>query len=339
MRPLLIALVLLGGLGVLTVAGIAGFATWLNSNLERITDPFAEIDPATRPSAAPTTEGQTYTALNVLVLGSDSRISAGDPTAWSYGAQRTDAIMIAHISADRQSAQVMSIPRDSWVPIPGHGTAKINAAYSYGGPPLMIETVEALTGIRIDHFVIADFESFTTLTDALGGVEITVPEDTYDRGNLVVRAGTQTLDGETALRYTRQRYGLPGGDFDRVKRQQNWMRAIAEKAISRETLTNPVKLTNLLTTVSKSVAVDETLGIGDMRSIATSLSDLRTDDITFLTAPVSGTGWSPDGKQSIVNLNYAQFTPLVSAIAQDTVAGYITEHAAELNLLDPDNVR
>lgn len=332
-RPVLIAFALLGGLLVLGFIGLAGFAAWLNNNVERIENPFAEIDPETRPSAAPTVEGQTTTALNFLVLGSDSRISAGDPSAWEYGAQRTDAILIVHLPADRSSAQVMSIPRDSWVPIPGHGDAKINAAFSYGGAPLMIQTVEELTGIRIDHFAVADFNSFTSLTDALGGVEIDVPEDTYDRGTLVVEAGRQTLDGEQALRYTRQRYGLPGGDFDRVKRQQNWIRAIATKTLDSGALKNPVTLSQLLTTVTQSVAIDDTLGLGDMRDLATSLSGLGVNDVTFLTAPVAGTGWSPDGKQSIVNLDREWFDPLVAAIADDTVAKYIAQHGDDLEVL------
>lgn len=332
-RALIISLSLLGGLLVLGIAGIAGFAGWLNNNVERIDNPFTALDPDSRPAAAPTDEGQDDTALNVLVLGSDSRISAGDPNAWSYGAQRTDAILIAHLSADRESAQIMSIPRDSWVSIPGHGDAKINAAFSYGGPTLMIQTVEDLTGIRIDHFMVADFESFKALTDAVGGVEITLQEDAYEHGQLLFTAGTHTLNGEDALKYTRQRYGLPGGDFDRVKRQQNWIRALASKTLDRDTLTNPVKLTNLLTTVSQSVAVDETLGLNDMRRLATSATGLRTNDITFLTIPTTGTGRSPDGAQSIVVLDRERMDPLVEAFATDTIAGYLEEHGDELEVL------
>lgn len=336
-RAVIIAFSLLVGLVVLGGGAIAGYLGWVNSNIERIADPFEGLDPDTRPAPAPTEEGVDATALNILVLGSDSRISAGDPTAWSAGGQRTDALMIAHIAADRKSATVMSIPRDSWVPIPGRGEAKINAAFSYGGPTLAIQTVEELTGIRIDNFVIADFTSFTDLTDALGGVEITVPEDAYEHGKLLFSAGKQTLSGEEALAYTRQRYGLPGGDFDRVKRQQNWIRAMVAKTKNDGTLTNPLKLTSLLNVVSRSVAVDDSLGLNEMREIATSLQGLGTNDITFLTAPNSGTGRSADG-QSIVVLDRAVFDPLVASMADDTAAEYIEANKDSLPVLGA-NVR
>ena len=336
-KAVIVSFSLLLGLVVLGGGAVAGYLAWVNGNIERIADPFEDLDPETRPAPAAPQAGEVATALNVLVLGSDSRISAGDATSWKAGAQRTDALMIMHIPADRKSAVVMSIPRDSWVPIPGHGEAKINAAFSYGGPTLTIQTVEDLTGIHIDNFVVADFDSFTSLTDALGGVEITVAEDAYQYGKLAFSAGTQTLDGEQALIYTRQRYGLAGGDFDRVKRQQNWIRAMVSKAMSEGTLTNPVKLTGLLNVVSKSVAIDERLGLNDMREIAQSLQNLRANDITFLTAPTSGTGRSADG-QSIVILDRAAFDPLSAAIANDTITDYIGANKDSLPILG-DTVR
>ena len=331
-RALVIIAISLGCLAVLSAVGVGIWVNWLNSNIERIEDPFAGLDPDTRPSAAPTAPGQKGTALNVLILGSDSRVSAGDPTAWEAGAQRTDAIMLAHLTADGEGAYIMSIPRDSWVPVPGYGEAKINAAFSWGGPTLMIQTVEDLTGIRIDHFAIADFTSFKELTDALGGVEITVPEDTWDRGKLLFSAGTQRMDGEQALSYTRQRYGLPGGDFDRVKRQQNWMRAILAQAQS-EGLSNPVKLTKLVATMSKSVAVDSGLDLKRLTSLGLDVVKLRSEGVTFLTAPVEGTGRSPDGKQSIVVLDRELLDPLAASIANDTVSGFVGEHADDLEIL------
>ena len=110
--------------------------------------------------------------ITFLVMGSDSRQSGGDPTDWTAGAQRSDVLMLVQITGDRKGLNIMSIPRDSWVSIPGHGTAKINAAFSYGGADLAIETVQNLTGITIDLFMITDFTSFSELTDALGGVTI-----------------------------------------------------------------------------------------------------------------------------------------------------------------------
>lgn len=331
-RAVVIAFSVLLGLVVLGGGAVAGYLAWVNNNIDRIADPFDDLDPAARPAPAPTEAGADATPLNILVLGSDSRISAGDPSAWEAGGQRTDALMVVHLPADRQSAVVMSIPRDSWVPVPGHGEAKINAAFSFGGPTLAIQTVEDLTGIRIDNFVVADFTSFVELTDTLGGVQITVPEDVYEHDKLLFSAGKQTLSGEQALAYTRQRYGLPGGDFDRVKRQQNWIRAMVAKTKNDGLISNPVRLTNLLTVVSRSVSVDDSLGINEMRAIAQSLDGLATNDITFLTAPNSGTGRSADG-QSIVVLDRATFDPLVASIAQDTSAEYIEANKDALGVL------
>ncbi|WP_307844030.1 LCP family protein [Sanguibacter suaedae] len=319
-RPLLVVALLLGGLLVTATAGVAGFVAWLDGNVDRIDDPFAALDEESRPGAAPTVPGQADTALNVLVLGADGSIDTDDPAGWQQGGQRTDAIMIVHVAADRRSAVLLSVPRDSWVDIPGHGQGKINAAFAYGGPTLMVETVEQLTGIRIDHVAVADFESFITLTDVLGGVDITVPEDTYQHDRLLFSAGTHHMDGAAALAYTRQRYGLPGGDLDRVKRQQNWMRSILTTTLSEGTLSDPVRLTRFLTTVTGAVAVDETLGLGDMRRLGASLSGLRADDVTFLTVPTEGTGRSPDGTQSIVALDAEALAPLAAAVADDTVA-------------------
>lgn len=324
----------LAGLLVVGAGVVAGAVLWADSRIERIGDPFAGLDAAERPTVAPEVERGVGAPLNILVLGSDSRISAGDPDNWEMGAQRTDAIMIVHVAADRRDVTVVGIPRDSWVPIPGHADAKINAAYSWGGPALMIQTVEALMGVRIDHFAVADFESFEGLTDALGGVQVSVPEDTYSKGRLVVKAGDQRLDGEQALAYTRQRYGLPGGDLDRMKRQQAWMRSIVQEAATTGTLTNPVRLANLVEIITGAVAVDDGLDRDALLSLATSLRHLRGDDVELLTVPLDGFGWSPDGRQSIVRLDLGALELLAESIADDSVAQYVRDNAEELNLLD-----
>lgn len=317
-----VAVVIAGTLGVLGL-----IQHRITTQLDYIDDPFASL--TDRPTATEPAAG-TAAPMNILVLGSDSRISAGDPSDWEYGAQRTDAIMLVHISGDRESVQVMSIPRDSWVSIPGYGEAKINAAYSFGGPSLMIETIENLTGVRIDHFAIADFESFAALTDELGGVEITLPDGMDSRG-VTLSPGTHTLDGEQALVYVRERYGLLRGDFDRVQRQQNWMRAIMKAAFADDVLTNPMKLTSFLETAAGAMSVDEGFGVSEMRDLALSMRDVRPGDLTFLTVPFSGTGTSDDG-QSIVILDRGGLDGLMSAVADDTSDDYVAEHG-ELEIL------
>jgi LCP family protein required for cell wall assembly len=307
-------------LGLVLGGGGLGVFFWIqhsyNQNIERIDNPFDPQDKA-RPAAAPG-------AKNILMLGSDSRISA-DPGAWIRGAQRTDAIMIAHVPSDRSQLQVTSIPRDSWVSIPGHGKNKINAAFSFGGPTLMVKTVEKLTRVRIDHVVIVDFEGFKDITDELDGVRINVAKSTSDERSSFA-AGPQTMDGESALKYVRQRHNLPGGDFDRVRRQQNWIRAVALKTLDRGTLTNPFKLNRVIDSLTSSIAADESFSIGEMRSLALSMRKVRGDDLTFLTAPVAGTGRSPDGKQSIVKLDGSANRKLWSAMAHDTMPKWLGAH-------------
>jgi LCP family protein required for cell wall assembly len=303
------ALVLVSASGAMAYFG---YRSSLDENIERIADPFVELDPQSRPAAAPA-EGPTA-PLNILMLGSDSRISAGDPLAWEVGAQRTDAILLVHLSADRRSAAAISIPRDSWVPVPGHGEAKINAAFSYGGPSLMIRTVEDLTGVRIDHFAVTDFESFTTLTDTLGGVEITVPDGA---GGSVER----TMTGEEALDFARERKTLVNGDFGRVQRQQAWMRAIATKV--RDDRADLPKMARFVEAVTSSVAVDEGLTMDRMQDLLLSAREISAGDITFMTAPYAGTGRSADG-QSIVLLDRAAFDPLMQAVAKDTLRDFMS---------------
>lgn len=126
--------------------------------------------------------------------------------------------MLLHISGDRPRVVAISIPRDTWVDFPEHGEAKINAVFSFGGPTFMIHTFEQLTDVRIDHFVVTDFESFSTMSDALGGVRIRL-SSRLETPDGMIPAGDQRLNGEQALAYVRQRYGLSGGDFSRVQRQ------------------------------------------------------------------------------------------------------------------------
>lgn len=331
-RRLIVALSLVGLLIVGGAVGAQVYQNHLNSNIARIGDPFAALPsrPAVPTPTASATgaagSGDPTKAVNILLLGSDSRISAGDPNQWAYGAQRTDAIMLIHIPADRSGAYLFSIPRDSWVDIPGHGQSKINAAFSWGGPALLIQTVEQLTNVRIDHMAVTDFDAFKSLTDQLGGVEITAPQDTYDRGKLVITAGTHLLTGDQALAYVRQRYGLPRGDFDRVQRQQNWMRAIMLRAQNQGVLTNPVALSSFLDVVTKSIAVDNAFTFNEMRSLALSMKGVRSGSVSFHTVPITGTGRSPDGAQSIVVLNRPDFDALMVAVAGDTVGAYLAAH-------------
>ena len=316
---------------VLTLA-TGGLALWVRhsiaSGIEFIADPFAGI-PARAPQQKVAAGEEP--AVNILVLGTDSRTSASDPSQWKEGAQRTDAIMIVQVSGDRKTVSVMSIPRDSWVEIPGHGQGKINAAYSYGGPSLTIHTVENLTGIHIDHFAVANFESFVALTDEIGGVRVNLKTPQTLAGK-ELGAGAQVLDGQQALAYTRERSSLPNGDFDRVKRQQTWMRSIVSRVLTNGTLSSPTALYSFLKTASRTVAVDESFTLNQMQSLALETRHLHSNDIAFMTVPTAGTGTSADG-QSIVTLDADADTPLFKAFAEDRVSAYLTEHPDAVELL------
>jgi LCP family protein required for cell wall assembly len=316
--------------GIALVVGSAGaVVVWriqssIDHKIERFGDPFKNIPATERPAAA-------TTAMNLLVFGSDSRISAGDPSQWEAGAQRTDAIMLVHIPADRSAAYVVSIPRDSWVDVPGHGKAKINAAFSWGGPALAIRTVEQLTGVKIDHMVVTDFTGFARITDLLGGVTITVPKTTHiGNGDQTISAGKHKLDGQTALGYVRERYTLPHGDFDRVRRQQNWIRAIARSAASSGIAKDPQRLMSLIDALATNVSTDDEFTVAAMRDLALSLRDVGPGGARFLTVPVLGTGWSPDGKQSIVKLDPVADKHLWTAIAHDDMTSWLKAHPSAL---------
>ncbi|MDO5722493.1 MAG: LCP family protein [Actinomycetaceae bacterium] len=299
---------------LLMVVALGAFVFWLHATtigqIETVPEVFPEE--TSRPAAEPES-----TAVNVLILGSDSRISAGDPSQWEAGAQRTDTMMLAQFSKKNNTVSFMSIPRDSWVNIPGYGEAKINAAYSYGGPKLTIQTVEELTGVRIDHFALVDFTTFTRLTDQLGGVTIATVD------------GEKTMGGEEALRFVRERYSLAGGDFDRVKRQQAWVRAVISKALSREVLTSPTTALELLETVSADMATDADLTTVKMVNYAFEARGIRPQNITFMTSPSSGTGTSADG-QSIVVVDHSRLDPLMKAWKTDDLAQYMEKHGSEI---------
>ena len=236
-------LITVGVLGLVLAVAVGG-ALWFvtdrySGNIERVGQVFDGLDTQARPAAAsPTGDAAPATAdpVTFLLVGSDTRaeVAPGElPDA------RSDAIMIARFSADRVHAQVVSIPRDSWVDVPGHGKDKINAAYALGGPALLVQTVEQLTGVRIDHYAAIDFAGLIQVTDDLGGVDVVLPTTTSN-GPYTFTAGPNHLNGDQARWYVGQRYDLPNGDFDRVKRQQNYLREV-RRAVQpgRSRLTGP----------------------------------------------------------------------------------------------------
>jgi LCP family protein required for cell wall assembly len=236
-------------------------------------------------------------ALNVLIVGSDQRNGANAKYGKVPG-ERTDTIILAHISPKRDGAVLISFPRDSLVQLPSCPAKKtvpgqrahigmINESFNSGGIVCTWKTIEGLTGIHIDHFVKVDFTGFKAMVNALGGVQICLPEPVNDKKALLhLPAGKQVLKGEQALGYVRARYSLgDGSDIGRIQRQQMFLASMAKKAMSGETLTNPSTLFGFLDAVTKSITTDPGLTVGVMKDLALSAKGLTAGQIRFVTTP------------------------------------------------------
>jgi LCP family protein required for cell wall assembly len=317
----------------LVLAGsVAAYALYLNSHLGDIGRFRSRLQAEQR---APEPTGQAAEALNVLLLGTDKgghghtieqELADGE---WTTGAFRSDTLMIVHVPADRDEAFLVSIPRDTYAQIPGYGRQKINAAFSLGGPDLTVRAVERLTDVYINHVAMIDWAGFKELTHAIGGVQVTIAETFTDPHNHVTwKAGTQVLEGARALQYVRTRYGLEQGDFDRIKRQQNFLRAVLRKTNSTGTLANPIKLDNLLQAVTQATTVDSGWDTGEIRRLALNLRGLDNADVHYLTVPTRGTREVEDVGDVVV-LARREAAALWESLRADDVQSYLDEHGGD----------
>ena len=263
-----------------------------------------------RPSKPPTTS-RGHAAMNYVLIGADD--SAG-------GASRSDALMVLHLAADRRSAYLISFPRDLWVPIPGFGRNKINAAYAFGGAELSVETLEGLLDVRMDHVVQIDLDGFVGLTDELGGVRVYNKHPSVS-GGYHFPVGWITISGEQALAYVRERKQLPRGDLDRAERHRAVVTAILTKGLSGDTIRNPRRFIAFTSGVAGHVIVDEDLTPEVLRSTALSLR-LTPAEIASVQAPVARFGRSNDG-QSIDVVDEPRMKELAAALRGDTMAAYV----------------
>jgi LCP family protein required for cell wall assembly len=302
---LVLASIVIAGGGALAIFGV----TTIRSAENALDDVGALTDYAGRPTPAP--DG----SVNLLLLGSDSRAPVDELDLTDSGPQRADTIMVAHIAADRHSVDLVSIPRDTWVEVPGHGPAKINAALAWGGVPLQTRTVEALTGARIDHAAVVDFGGVESMVSTLGAVTVQ-NEVEFRRGDRVFAEGAITLDGPSALEFVRERYAFADGDFQRMRNQRALVAGIVDRLVSTRTLTDPARVSAFVETSAGHIGVDSSWTTGDMIGLGLSLRQLRPADVTSLTMPVSGTGTSPDG-QSIVVVDDPMLDDLRRAFADD----------------------
>lgn len=239
--------------------------------------------------------------LNVLVMGSDTRTGIGTTrfgTDTVEGGAHSDTNLLVHLSADRQRAVVVSIPRDSMTRAPRDCTdprsraqdgpvRQWNRNFTLGGPACTIRTLEAATGVFVDHFVVVDFRGFADMVDALGGVDVCTPVPIRDEDSaLDLPAGRHHLDGERALGYVRVRKTLgDGSDLGRIERQQAFLSSVAQEATSSRLLARPDRLYRFLDAATRSMTTDPGLSVGGMQDIAASLQDLGVENIELVTVP------------------------------------------------------
>lgn len=301
-----------------TIASIAivGISAISWAGLGRITAAIPRVDAFEGLENRPKKESS---AVNYLIVGSDTRegLSREEIKRLRVGGtdvaagKRSDTMLLIHISKKRDKAAIISIPRDSYALIPEHNNSqgkvipaaysKINSAYNWGGAPLLIETLESMSDLRIDHYVELNFVGFVRMVDALGGVEICTKKDIDDpKSHLTLPAGTHVLDGVDSLKFVRTRVFDGLGDLGRMKRQQEFVSAMLRKATSAGVLLNPVKMVDFINSALDSVVTDEGLSQGDLLTLGKQLRNLSASNVRTLTIPLKYYNYNKNGVSAAV---------------------------------------
>lgn len=281
------------------------------------------------PSSKPVVDEQgNYSAVNILLMGSDTRQGAqneGYGQASVITGARSDTTILLHLSGDRTHATAVSIPRDTWVQLPecvdangkavGGYDAKFNTAFELAGPGCTVKLVQQMTGLTVDHFMVVDFGGFKNMIDAMGGVEVCLTKAVDDpKSHLKLPAGTSTVMGDQALAFVRARKTLgDGSDLSRIKRQQAFLSSLIRKASSSELLLNPVTLYNVLNAATESLTADPGLANLDaLKDLALSVKGMKPSQISFVTVP-----WQPKGDGANVVIDEQKAAPLWAALKAD----------------------
>ena len=292
---------------VLVVSGGAWALTgYINDHIKRID--------------AGTADSGTTGPLNILVAGVDPRtgLTHHQEVVLHVGndvSSNSDTLMLVHVSADRSRVTVVSIPRDSWVNIPGHGMSKINAAYGYGGARLMVQTVEQATGLTVNDYVEVDFLGFVKVIDALGGVNICLPQavdDTYS--GLRLSAGMHHVNGITALAYARDRHSFATSDLARIQDQQRLASSALTEAIHSGLLANPVRLSAFISASLSALTVNQGLNVS---ALADQMRGISARDVAFMTVPLANTDYQTPTGQLAVQWNTQAAGQLFQELAND----------------------
>ena len=284
-------------IGVIFVSAFS----WLS--LDHITGSLRKVDVFSELKKRPV---KASTAVNYLLVGSDTRegLTHAELKALRVGSvataagKRSDTMLLVHISKARDKATIISIPRDTLITIPervdSHGKtilatkAKLNAAFNWGDAPLLIQVLESLTNLRIDHYIEINFAGFAHMVDALGGIQVCTKTNINDpNSHLVLSAGVHILQGIDALKYVRTRDFDGMGDLGRMQRQQQFMSSVIRKATSTGVLLNPIKLVKFLNAAMATVKTDSTLTSGDLLDLAKQLKNLSSSKVRTLTVPLS----------------------------------------------------
>lgn len=270
---------------------VLAYNEW-NNNLE--TDP---IDDQLRDRPEKKDDGPQG-PLNILVMGSDTREGEGNNVDGMQDiGERSDTTIMIHLSADREFAYGISVPRDTLVDrpdcyaengdvIPGADDVMWNDAFSVGGPACTIQQFEQLTDVRIDNYVVVDFGGFKDMVDALGGVEVCIPEEIDDsERNIVLEPGTREISGDEALSYVRVRYNVGTGiDPERIRRQQAFMASMISKAVSGGMLVRPDRLRSFISALTDSITTDFE-NVAQLVSLGRAFAGVGLDDVRFVTTP------------------------------------------------------
>lgn len=265
------------------------------------------------------------TAMNVLVIGSDSRASAREAAAHTAATgeemdHRADTLMLVHVPADRRTLYIVSINRDLWVEIPGFGGGKINAGLQYGGIDMTTQTVQSLFGITIDHTLMMDFHGFRLLIDGLGGVDVNIPvpfQSTHDTGHVFV-AGINHLSGQAALELARERYAFADGDFQRVRNQQVLLRAVLARLTANGALHDVNAVRSLVDFAACCLTVNRGFDPVQAAILAYSLRDLDVNAIGTMTLPTAGSGFIAG--QSVLLPDYGAINAVGAALREGRIA-------------------
>ena len=310
-----IAVSIVGLIVLALLAAIGWYFLRINPSVQQVeTIETAFPEESLRPPAAPS-EGAA--PMHVLLLGTDSRGEGG--SLLSDLGDRADTILVAHIPPDRETIQIMSIMRDSWVEIPGHGMAKVNSALAFGGVPLMVQVVEGIIDQRIDHVGVIDFTGFEGLTEAMGGVtldnDIAFSYHGYDYPQ-----GEITVEGERALIYVRARTPFSDGDYQRVHNQRAFLRGLMSQLMTRENLTNPNRVADIFAQVSPHMATTDTFDLPTVVTLASQLAGIDNSSIQTFTMPTLGTGM--EGSQSVVYVNWEGVEAVRAAFDEESMTQF-----------------